>query len=59
VTWNVFTCPNCLGRFGGSNLELAIDRFYTHPRHDCVATSKALDVLAGNVGPYTHIGGKR
>jgi hypothetical protein len=59
VTWNVFTCPSCLRRFGGPSFATAIRRFYTHPRHDCVASSKALDVIAGNVGPYTNIGGKR
>lgn len=54
MTWNQFRCPECLGTFGGASVAKAIDRFLTHPKHDCV-----IDAIAGNRTPYNRSGMKR
>lgn len=56
MTWQTNRCINCGETFGGPNRDAAIVRFFTHPRHTCVAKWYP---LVDPPSPYSQIGTKR
>jgi hypothetical protein len=56
MTWQTNRCINCGESFGGPNRDAAVVRFFTHPRHECVAKWYP---LVDPPSPYSQIGTKR